>query len=43
MVEEGEANPPFGLTTEDEEGDTEGEALLWGDRVGDDVLSRSAL
>ena len=43
VVEEGEAKPPLGLTTEDEEGDTDGEALLWGDLVGDEVLSRSAL
>ena len=43
VVEDGEAKPPLGLTTEEDEGDTEGEALLWGDLVGDDVLSLSAL
>ena len=44
-VEDGEAKPPvaLGLTTDDEEGDTEGEALLCGDLAGEEVESRSGL
>ena len=45
VVDEGEAKPPgaFGLTTDDDDGDTDGEALLWGDLAGEEVLSLSAL